>query len=125
MSFFLSIVQNTGSFDKLTRGGYSVTSACGFVQECEDVKNCIRRVCEPNKDAYGGTFYDGCVQACNGDYTIASVEQYVCQNPETANVYGVDCGGGGSMGDQSNNYMNDILIVVGIFLGFFLLSKLF
>ncbi len=84
----------TGSFDKLRQGYYDEGSACGFVTECEDIKRCIGRVCAPNRDAYGGNFYNSCVLACNANKNMQKVEDFVCKNPETAyQLYGIKCEG--------------------------------
>ncbi|BDS10094.1 hypothetical protein [Aureispira anguillae] len=92
MSLIGSLLSNTGSFDKMRQGYYDEGSACGFVTECQETKDCIFRICAPNQDAYGGIFYESCVRACNADRSMDKVEDFLCQNPQNAwDLYGVSC----------------------------------
>lgn len=86
------MLTSTGSFDKLRQGYYDEGSACGFVKECQEVKDCIGRVCAPSRDAYGGNFYNSCVLACNENRQMQDVSDFACKNPETAyQLYGIKC----------------------------------
>ncbi len=94
MSFLNALIRNNNLFDNLTQGGYDAQSVCGSEQKCYDVKGCIGRVCAPNMDAYGGAFYQGCVDACNQDPSLADAEEFLCDNPNVAyKTYGVVCPG--------------------------------
>lgn len=92
MSFFVSLLNNTGSFDQLLQGHYDENSNCGWVTECDEIKSCIGRVCAPYRDAYGGTVFDSCVLACNNNRSMADWDDFFCKNPATAwKVYGYKC----------------------------------
>ena len=94
MSLFLWIVKSTGSFDKLTQGGYDLESACGFVDECEKVKDCINRVCVPISDVYGGEIYKNCQNYCNYNYNMESIGELLCDDPQKAyDLYNYKCKG--------------------------------
>lgn len=88
------MLTSTGSFDKLRQGYWDEGSACGFVPECQETKDCIFRVCAPQRDAYGGAFYNSCVMACNENRFMQNIEEFVCKNPQTAyKLYGIKCPG--------------------------------
>ncbi|WP_052592687.1 hypothetical protein [Aureispira sp. CCB-QB1] len=88
------LFNSTHAFDKLRQGYYDEESQCGWVTECQDTKNCIARVCAPHRDAYGGTFYNSCVLACNENTGMQKLEDFVCKNPATAyKLYGITCPG--------------------------------
>lgn len=94
MSLLSSLLTSTGSFDKIRQGYYDEGSACGFVTECQEAKDCMFRVCAPHQDAYGGTFWENCIRACNEDRHMERLEDFVCKNPQTAwDLYGVACEG--------------------------------
>ncbi|WMX17487.1 hypothetical protein [Aureispira sp. CCB-E] len=94
MSLLSSLLTSTGSFDKLRQGYYDEGSACGFVTECQETKDCMFRVCAPHQDAYGGTFFENCIRACNEDRFMQTLEDYVCKNPQQAwELYGITCEG--------------------------------
>lgn len=87
-------MESTGSFDKLRQGRYDEGSACGFVQECEDVKGCIYRVCSPHNAAWGGQFYDDCINFCNKNSDAEDVGEFICEDPQAAwDLYGYECDG--------------------------------
>lgn len=88
------LFNSTNAFDLQRQGYYDEQSQCGFVDECKKVKSCIGRVCAPHRDAYGGTFHNGCVLSCNADTSMENLEDYVCKNPATAyKLYGITCPG--------------------------------
>ena len=88
------LLNSTHAFDLLRQGYYDEESQCGFIKECKEIKGCIGRVCAPNRDAYGGTFHNGCVLSCNEDSSMETLEDFVCKNPETAyRLYGITCPG--------------------------------
>lgn len=90
----LEMLQGMGVFDKLMQGYYDESSSCGFVVECEETKDCLGRVCAPNRDAYGGTVYQSCLQACNENPKMKDFKEFACKNPEVASsLYGIDCEG--------------------------------
>lgn len=94
MSLAASLLNMTGSFDKIRNGYYDEGSACGFVTECQEIKDCMFRVCSPNQDAYGGVFYENCIRACNENKSMQTVEDFVCKNPQMAwDLYGIVCEG--------------------------------
>ena len=94
MSLIAWLLETTGSFDKVRKGGYDLGSACGFVQECEDVKDCINSVCVPISDIYGGEIYANCVSYCNYDNNMESIGDLFCENPKQAyEIYGYECEG--------------------------------
>lgn len=94
MSLISQLLSSTGTFDKLRKGHYDAESNCGWVKECEDVKNCIFNVCGPYMDAYGGAFYEGCVLKCNAKPNMSSIDDYLCDNPSLAYLnYGHTCPG--------------------------------
>jgi len=94
MSLIAWLLESTGSFDKLRQGRYDEGSACGFVQECEDVKDCIFRICTPHNAAYGGQFYDDCINFCNSNPDSPDVGSFLCEDPQNAwNLYNYECKG--------------------------------
>lgn len=129
IGIILSGFQNVGVFDNLTQGRYDANSSCGFVQECEEVKDCIGRVCSPYQDAYSGAFYNGCVDACNNDPTI-SLELFMCENPQVAwETYGYACpnyipgqGGGLTLAGRQVSFLQ-IAIVLVVFIIIFLVVQ--
>ncbi len=83
-----------GLFDNFFDGRWSESSSCGFDQDCHRTKDCIFRVCSPNRDLYGGVLYDSCVNYCNQDSSAQSIQEMICDNPENAlKVYGYRCSG--------------------------------
>jgi len=124
------ILNSTSAYDLLRQGYYDESSQCAFVQKCKSVKGCIGRVCAPNRDAYGGTFYNGCVLACNEDTSMDNLESFVCKNPETAyKLYGITCPGY-KPGSAISLFGRDIsqfkiLIAVLVFIIIFVIVKRF
>ncbi len=94
MSLLSSLLTSTGSFDKLRQGYYDEGSACGFVTECQETKDCIFRVCSPAQSAYDGIVFESCVQSCNEDRFMKTPEDFLCKNPQMAwELYNVQCEG--------------------------------
>lgn len=92
MSFFLSIFTNTGTFDNLTQGYFDANSNCGWDENCAAIKDCIYRVCEPQKSMFDGTVYDSCVKKCNESPDMGDFDDFFCENPETVyRAFGYKC----------------------------------
>lgn len=122
------LLNGTHAFDKLRQGYYDEESQCAFVQECQQVKNCIGRVCAPHRDAYGGTFYNGCVLSCNENNKMQTLEDYVCKNPATAyKLYGITCPGyvpGSSVSLLGRDFkISSIIISILLFVIVFIIVK--
>lgn len=87
-----NLFQNLGWFDKWLGGRWDENSSCGWNENCKKTKQCIGLVCSPNRDAYGGAFYDSCINACNADNSMADIGDFLCKNPQNAwDLYNYKC----------------------------------
>ena len=126
MSLEAWLLDITGSFDKVRKGRYDEGSACGFVQECEEIKECFRRVCTPNREAYGGGVYDDCISYCNYDPKMQDIKEMFCQQPDNAwQLYNIKCEG--FEGKAKAGYINIFgthisILAIGSVFYFYLLS---